>query len=243
MNPENPLQPNPNEVIKPSEPLKPKPVEIKEETVLRTQPAEPQVFTPAIKQSNPANSITLNRPKTNDRSKIVYLLPVILAIVLLVIIIRASSGIPLEKYTASEYTLKIPKGYDKNESSSIIRFEENGAIQEGQSWVAVDFSAFPSDLDEAYRALVLDYGRQEFESQSQALFPSADSLQDFKQDETHFKRFDAIKANSKLQNKGEFTAIRIFADEGIYSIYVYADKSDPKLAKTANKIINSLEIL
>ena len=243
MTTQNPLQPDPNQVIRPNQAPE----------ADETPPAPDQQ--PQLHTLQPGDVSASSPQPTASDDAVKPINPLILAAGLILLLIfvgvfvpRFFGGISLEKYSNSDYSLDVPAQYLVSETDDYSLFTEEEGEADTRSSVISTFEALPADSGDQYKASLLASLEPTLRQQSQLNFVNITSLEDFKSDKTTHGSFEALKATgtsigSDGQANGKLATLVVIGDKGIYSLYVYAHDSDPDLAKNTNKILNSLKLL
>lgn len=213
--------------------------ESSENTSLATPPDQPVA---PVKEPLPATN------KSQRLNPLLIVISLVLLVVVIILFSRGLGGVHLTKFTTNGFSVLVPADYVKASNGGTSEFTEKlrkGENVTTQSRVIVDFE--PSDFTPALRQAILD-GLQKQSQNSLALsIVNTGKLQNFKTSKVKVSGFEGFKAQGtsvdlKNNKTGQVNAIVVVGSHGIYQIVVYAHKSDPDLAKSANKIINSLSI-
>lgn len=157
-------------------------------------------------------------------------------------------GIPVKEYQGDDFSMLVPKDYDKEDKTfgDGIRFEKPGVDDDEKSVVSVSSLEFDDKyLTRDKMIEAVDEGLNEDKIKEQ--YDDTGSLSDLKINKSaklsgvEARRVTAT-ANKKGKKVGSLDVAYIFGDKKIYVVAVIAHVSEPGLAQSSGKIINSFKI-
>ncbi|OYX53791.1 hypothetical protein B7Y92_01730 [Candidatus Saccharibacteria bacterium 32-50-13] len=159
------------------------------------------------------------------------------------------NSIALESYKGDNYSVLVPKEYEKEESASSVAFKEPDADSDEQSQMMVTSIPIKDALTVMSRADMVKLYDDAFSEDNltdSSGFSSSNAIANFTKDETEYQGFDARKITFDVEKDGKRSGsghiLVVFGDEAFYAVVVAAHTSDPALERAAGKILNSLEI-
>lgn len=212
-------------------------------------PQQPPVGGPAVFGTGPAPA-----PAKNNNKLITLIVAAVgglVAIGLIVWVLFAFvfNSIALESYKGDNYSVLVPKEYEKEESASSVAFKEPDADSDEQSQMMVTSIPIKDALTVMSKADMIklyDDAFSEDNLSESSGFSSSNTITNFTKDETEYQGFDARKISFDVEKDGKRSGsghvLLVFADDAFYAVVVAAHTSDPALGKAAEKILNSLEI-
>ena len=211
-------------------------------------PQQPSVGGPAVFGTGPS-------PAPAKNNKMVMLIAAIIGgIVVIGLVVWALfafvfNSIALESYKGEGYSVLVPKGYEKTESTSSVAFKEPNADSNEQSQVMVTSIPIKSALTVMSRSDIIKLYDDTFSEKTlsdNSGFSSSNTITNFKKDETTYQGLDARKITFDVEEDGKRSGtghvLLVFGEDEFYAIIVAAHTSDGALEKAADKILNSLEI-
>jgi hypothetical protein len=173
----------------------------------------------------------------------------------------ALGGISLETYEGKDYSVLVPKDYEKKEIGDSVTFTE--PLKEGEE--------SKSDSESTDRSVVM-VGKTSLETITQYMSrediiktydesltedklkenssitgkDGNDKAVNFKKTDDKYQGFEARKVTFDVESDGKSAGrasmLVVFTDKAIYSIMVAAHDSDASLQRAMDKIVNSLKI-
>ncbi len=256
MNPQDPLEPKQSDPIplqpppaQPFEPITPQSFQpTPQDPYTRPEPTEPQ---PPQNLVPPAQQPYYVAPKSNKVKQIMIIVAITIVLTLIAVgsifAIDYFSGTPLETYSTKEYSVKVPKGYEKTDNDNTIEFSEKTKDKSTQSSVLVGYERIPGGADDEAKKMFLEFIEKDFAEGAKLSFSSVEKTKDFTTKKTEIDGFDAIRGegislDEDGKENGKVSGAIVIGDKGAYQIFVFAHTSDSELSKSIDKIIDSLDI-
>ncbi len=259
MNPQDPLDPNQGNPApaqppqqppeQPFQPISPQTFQqAPQDPYTRPNPAETQ---PNLGIAPPATQPYYVAPKSNKAKQIMIIVAITIVLTLVAVgsifAIDYFSGIPLDKYSAKEYSVQVPKGYEKRDDGNTVEFTEQSKDDDTQSSVLVGFERIPGGTNGEAKETFLEFIEKDFAEGAKLSFSNVEKTKGFTTDKTEVDGFEAIRGQGISldydgKENGKIAGVVVVGDKGIYQVFVFAHTSDTELAKSVDKIIDSLEI-
>jgi len=182
-----------------------------------------------------------------------WLLPVVIAVVVVALAATAyfvffANKLSLTKYSGDSYSLLVPTDYEKDTSDpDAVTFTEKTGDEKTQSMVGVSYQSYgqtvsDDDLDKAYSELSgsIDQLVSGQLSGSNKLVSKETSTNDYQGHKA--LTFTAELADEDNVTVGHVHARMVLDNDGLYVVIVAAHSGDKNLEKSANKILDSLDI-
>lgn len=161
-------------------------------------------------------------------------------------IIFRKQGLALETFSNDQFSLSVPKGYERRDIDGGIVFSEPGD-QQTASVVFASYSAFPEPIDQEQLDIIKDALTSDPKTSLQSITGNGDQkIEDTQVTETKFKGVDALQITGRgVQNgqtAGRFKMIMVINTEEVYLVGVGAHSSDPAIETELDEIIDSFTV-
>lgn len=173
---------------------------------------------------------------------------VLLGLIAWALVFFVFGSISLETYNKDNYSILAPQGYEKDESSLSVTFRKPNADSGEQSQVAVTTAPIEEALEQMERSQIIEIYDDAFDEEvlANSSLSSNNEIVDFKRDNLEHQGFEARKMTFNLEENGtkvgSGSVLLVFGDKSVFVVMVAAHADDPGLARSAEKILNSLEI-
>ncbi len=165
----------------------------------------------------------------------------------IVFVLPGLKGLPLETYSTDNYSLLVPKDYErKDEVAGGLSFEEKEGTEDTKSSVVVTVEKSPEKITKDEQDQVLLAFDEGIKSSLESEVKEGNTLEDYKAEKTTYKNSPAriVTANVKDKGKqaGKMKVLVGVSDSAVFVIGVLAHDGDKGLSKNTDKIINSLQL-
>jgi hypothetical protein len=252
-----PQQPQPFQPVVPQQPVMEAQPQV---TAAAPQPQSAQASIGQPQQAFGAGPVSPVAPAKRSSNKLILLIAAIvggLAIIgvgIWAILTFVAGGVALETYEGKDYTVLVPKGYEKedNGDTSVAFSEPNAEDDENgestQSGVRLSSMSFESLT--AYMSrddIIKSYDETFTADKIEDLAGGTDSsAKNFKKSDEKYQGFDARRISYDAEKDGRPTGsvhmLIVFTEKTMYTVTVAAHVSDASLDRASNKILNSLKI-
>ena len=216
----------------------PAPAPTPETPAAPTPPAQPAGTPPTPPQ-----------PGKKPSNKLV--IAIIAAVVVIVVAVGAyfvifrKQGLALDTFSNDQFSLSVPKGYERRDIDGGIVFSEPGD-QQTASVVFASYSAFPEPVDQEQLDIIKDALTSDPQTNLQSITGTSDEIEDTQITETKFKGVDALQITGRGvkdgQTTGRFKMVMVLNTEAVYLVGVGAHSSDPAIETELDEIIDSFTI-
>lgn len=161
--------------------------------------------------------------------------------------IQLSGSIPLEKYDERLFSVLVPKDYERDTGFMTV-FEEKEGAEDTRSGLVVAAEEYPQQLSAEQKTEVLDDLEEGLKENPElnGLGRLNGEMKGIAIERKKFKGHDALYFSARTEKDGRSTgkikAVILSTEKGYYMVLVWAHEGDPKVARSMDKIINSLEI-
>lgn len=220
-------------------------------------PPQPPVAGPAAFGTGPALA-----PMPAKNNKLIALIAgivggaVVIGLIVWVLIAFVFSSISLETYKGDDFTVLVPKDYEKEESGDTISWksevheaEDGEDVSSGLSVSAVDVpeGVTVESIVESYDEMFTEEAFAKVMEDEVGSSSSSTEIKDFKINKDNYQGMTARTFTATVHTDGKKTADiymrMVFTDDRMYVLMVAAHSQiEPGFRKAAEKIFNSLEI-
>lgn len=206
-----------------------------------------QAASPAFSTPTPPGGVVPSQKKKIPKWAIVAVGVAIIAVVAAALFgpKLLGGGIALTTYKGDGYSALVPKAYTKEAQSDGVMFNEDDEI-ESRSLVYVNGEQFETELSESERDQLVTYLEGGFDTLLEQNISTSGSITNKNVDKTQYKGMEARRITATYEKDGrevgKIHALFVIDTKGIYALMVVASETDQDLQKSANKIIDSLEV-